>query len=426
VSNQQLFSNLIAHSMTEFMELKNPIYNTCNRKYANMFMQKQFATGGSIDIKIPGYPSTQTGLVGTASDIQDLTVSYTITEDDIISVIRNLNSDEALFNIISSDKALTDQQQKAIVDNYGYPAYLAISAKVETRCAEQLTANAYYTPIDGIEKLKPLNNYDAVASIDTMAEDLHFSSDRYLMMNTKDSQLVSSSLQNMFNQSINEKITKTARIGGAEKGRLAGFDCWRSTFLKRHVSGSIKGLAGVQIGAVGVGGATITLKNVTASSAVLINKGDLISIPSVYLCDTIDHTQIGWRLVVKAAEDANGDGAGNVLVTLSYPLMASGEHQNVMALPAINAPVDIYPDYDQNYAYVPSGLSVVALKMPPIYGAVNSDASNRVAKGSASAFPVHVTMQGASLQLSNNYRIYTLVAAKGFAPYIISVPSASL
>lgn len=394
--------------------------------YDGMFKQKQYATGGGVDIKIPGYPSVQTGLTVTASDIQDLTVSYTITEDDIMSVTRNFNSDESLFNIIASDKALTDQQQKAVVDNYGYPAYLALSAKVESRCATQLTNNAFYTPIDGIEKLKPLNNYDAVASIDTMAEDLHFSSDRYLMMNTKDSQLVSSSLQNMFNQSINEKITKTARIGGAEKGRLAGFDCWRSTFLKRHTAGSLAGLAGIQIGAVGAGGTTITLKNVTASSAVLVKAGDMISIPSVYLCDTVDHTQIGWRLVVKAAADANGDGAGNVQVTLSYPLMASGEHQNVMALPAVDAAVDIYPSYDQNYAYVPSGLSVVALKMPPIYGAINSDTSNRVAKGSTSSFPVHVTMQGASLQLSNNYRIYTLVAAKGFAPYLISIPSATI
>jgi hypothetical protein len=425
VSNQQLFSNLIAHSQTDFFELKDPIYATCNKKYQGMFEQKEYAIGGSVDIKIPGSPEVQTGLVVTATDIQDLTVSYTITEDDILSVTRNLNSDEALFNIISSDKALTDQQQKAVVDNYGFPAYQALAAKVAERSATEMLTSAYLTPIDGIEKLKPLNNYDAVASIETMAEDLHFGNERYLMMNTRDSQLVSSSLQNMFNQSINEKITKTARVGGAEKGRLANFDVWRSTSLRRHTAGVSAGLAGITVTSVATGGASIVLAGVASSTAVLVKAGDLISIPSVYLCDDISHSEIPWRLVVKAAEDAVGDGAGNVSVTLSFPLMASGEHQNVMALPAPGAAVDIYPSYDQNYAYMPAGMSVVALKMPPIYGAINSDTRNKTAKLSP-GFPVHVTMQGASLALSNNYRIYTLVKTKAFAPYMLTIPSAAL
>lgn len=387
-----------------------------------MFEQKQYATGGSIDIKIPGSPSVQTGLVTTATDIQDLTVTYTITPDDILSVTRNFNSDEALFNIIASDKALTDMQKEAVVDNYGYTAYQALAAKVAERASTELLTTSYLTPIDGIEKLRPLNNYDAVASIDTMAEDMHFTADRYLVMNTRDSQQVYSSLQNMFNESINKKITESARIGGSEKGRVAGFDCWRSTAVKKHIAGPLAGVAGIQIGSVGAGGATITLKNVTASTGVLIKAGDMISIPSVYLADDISHSEIPWRLVVKAAADANGDGAGNVLVTLSFPLMASGEHQNVMALPAVDADVDIYPSYYPNYAYMPAGLSVVALKMPPIYGAINSDTRNKTAKLSP-GFPVHVTMQGSSLALSNNYRIYTLVKTKAFAPYVLTVPS---
>lgn len=422
MSNEQIFSNLVAHSMTEFMVTYNPIFATCNSFWQGMYDQKTYATGGEIRIKIPGYPEIVEGLVGTASAIQDLTVTYSITEDDIISVIRNLNSVEDLFNIIPNDRALTDKQKEAIVDNYGYPAYLALSYKIENKCADQLITNAFYTPIDGIEKLKPLNNYDAVASIETFAEDLHFDHERFLMMNTRDSQLVTSSVQNMFNSQINSKITKTARLGGGEKGQFAGFDAWRATALKKHVAGSTAGRAGVEVSSVGVDGTTITLKGVASSTGVLIKAGDLISIPSVYLCDTVDHTEIPWRLVVVAAEDANGDGAGNVQVTLPYPLMASGEHQNVMALPAVDAPVDVYPDYYPNFAYVKSGMSVVALKMPPIYGAINSDSEDSASEDGR-RFPVHVTLQGNTLQLSNNYRIYCMVKPKAFSPYLITVPS---
>lgn len=426
MSNEQIVSNLIAKSTTEFFEITSAIYNTANHDFTESFQQKKYATGGTINVKIPGSPSVERGLTVTATPLQDLVIPYTIVENDIISVTRNLNSDEYLFNIIPSDKAITKSDEQAIVDNYGFPAYQALAETIETDCITKMLINSYLTPIDGIEKLQPLNNWNAMASIDTMATSLNLKrTDRAMMMNLFDAQNVAASLQNMFNESINKKITDQAYVGGsAAKGMLAGMDLFRSEFLLQHTAGplGLANLATATVSSVSADGTQITITGVTASTAVLVKAGDMISIPSVYLVNQVGHSTIPYRLVVKATVDANGDGAGNVTITVPYPLMASGEHQNVAALPANGSAVRFYPSYNQNYMYTKSGLSVVPLRMPPIYGATNSEATNRSAKG-GKGFPIHVVMQGAALSLSNNYRTYAMVGKQVFAPYILSVPS---
>lgn len=427
MSNEFLVSNLIAETTGELFEISSSVYNTSNHEYVDSFQQKMYATGGAIAIKIPGTPQTQRGLTVTATPIQDLTIPYTITENDILSVTRNLNSDEYLFNLLPSDKALTKTDEQAIVDNYGFPAYQSIAQTLETDCINQLLVNSYLTPIDTIQKLQPLNNFASMQAIDTMATYLNLKrNERTMMMNMTDAANVANSLQNMFNEAINTKITNDSYVGGSStKGRLAGMDLYKSEFLMTHVAGALgeSNHQGATVSNVSTDGTQITLTGVTSTTGVLINAGDLISVPSVFLVNAIGHLQIPYRLVLKAAAAANGDGAGNVTITLPYPLMASGEHQNVVSLPATNAPVLFFPDYNQNYMYTRSGLSTVPLRMPPIYGATNSETQNRSAKNGKS-FPMHVVMQGAALNLANNYRTYCMVGKKAFSPYLLSVPSA--
>lgn len=419
MSNAFQVSNLIAKSMTEFFVQKNPLYLSSNHDYQDTFEQKEYATGGSIDVKIPGAPPVQRGLSVTASNIQDFIINYTITEQDIYSVTRNLNANESLFKIISSDKALTTEQKKAVVDNYGYPAYQAVAADIELEAAARLKSIAYITPVDTIEKLSQVNNYNSVSQCEQLATDLKLSPERFMMMNTRDARLVSNSLQNYFAQSYSLPILKNAAVLGGDKGNLAGFDVYRSTELKKHTAGSL-GQAGtaLTVNSVSADGTTITFSGAASNTSVQIVAGDRISIPSVNLVDNIAHTDIDFLLVVTAQDDARGDGAGNISVTLSYPLMASGEHQNVSALPANGAAATVFPNRYINYAYTRAGLSTVPLLLPEIYGAVNS-------KTQSMGFPMRVMLQGAALDFQNNYRIATMVGIQPFAPYIIELPSSA-
>jgi hypothetical protein len=411
-------SSLIAKDMTSFFEQKSPIFNSSNHDYVDEFMQQSYMTGGAINVKIPGSPQSTRGLSTTASAIQDLVIPYTITEQDIYNVTRNLNATDTLFKIAGKDKALTKADRKAIVDNYAYPAYQKIEADIEQECVTRLKSTAYISPIDTIEKMtaSTVNNYNAISECDQLAIDLKLSGDRFMMMNTRDARLVSNSLQNYFAQNYALPVLKNSWVGGnGDKGNLAGFDLYRSTELKKHTAGTL-GQAGTTLTVTSVSddGSSITFSGAVANTAVQIVAGDRISIPAVNLVDNITHTDINWKLVVTASDDARGDGAGNITVNISYPLMASGEHQNVTALPTGSAYV--FPSRWLNYAYTKTGISTVPLMLPEIYGAVNNESK-------ANPFPVRVILQGAALDLQNNYRISSMVGIQVFAPYVIELPS---
>lgn len=411
-------SNLIARTMTEFFVQKNPLYLSSNHDYEEQFNQKEYATGGAINVKIPGAPPVQRGLSVTATNIQDLIVPYVITEQDIYSVTRNLNSFQNLFSILSSDKALTTEQKKAVVDNYGYPAYESMQAEIELECATRLKTTAYITPVDTIAKLTAVNNYNSVSQCEQLATDLKISSDRFMMMNTRDARLVSNSLQNYFAQSYALPILKKAAVLGGDKGNLAGFDVYRSTELKKHTAGSLgQNATALTVTSVGADGSSITFSGAASNTSTQIVAGDRITIPTVNLVDNISHSDIDYLLVVTASEDAQGDGAGNISVNISFPLLASGEHQNVSALPGVGAGATVFPDRYINYAYTRAGISTVPLLLPEIYGAVNNETKQR-------GFPMRVVLQGAALDFQNNYRIATMVGIQCFAPYIIELPSA--
>ena len=422
MSNLVSVSNLIAKSTTEFLDQRSPIFNSGNRVFQETFNQTNYATGGAINIKVPGYPDVQKGLTTTAQDLQDLVLAYEITPDaDMYSVVRNLDLSYMRFNILGGDSAITKPVAKAIVDNYGYPAFLSIEAEIEKEASTRLSQNGYMTPIDSIDKLGQINTFSAISQIGAMADTFKFDSQRYLMMNVDDMRKVSDSLQNMFNTSVNNAITMGGKLGGkAFKGiDFAGFDLWQCPDQVIHRAGpAYASNSTLTVDTVSADGTTITFSGLPSTTSILFNAGDMISIPSVYLVRKLGYQITQYKLVVTAAADAYGDGAGNCTVTLPYPLAASGEHTTVSAIPSNGAEAKVYPDHKLNFAYVKSGLSVAPIMLEDIYGAVNSNV-----KGD-NGIPVKVTMQGSVLPYANNFRTTTYVGIRAFAPYIIVVPSA--
>jgi len=412
-------STLVARTITEFNNNINYIYSTANRDFVEMFDGKTYSTGGTINVKVPGYPQVQRGLSVTPTAIQDLVVPLTITEDDIYSVTRDISIFDGKFNITGYDSALTEDVEERIVDNYAYPAFLALMADLEYELYYKLKIAAWYSPIDTVDSLGSINNFAAVQSVDTLMGQLRLPNmSRSMIFNYNDAANVSASLQNMFNVGVNEKVTKEAWIGGsADKGRLASLDCYRSNSFFTHEAGPLAGETDLEVVSVSTDGTQIVINGATASTAQLINAGDRISIPTITWLDPVSKNVLSTKVVVAAAEDANGDGTGSVTITLAYPLLASGEHANVSALPAVGASVYVFPDYNLNVAYTKSGLSVVPLTMPDIYGAANSDSSD------SQGVPVKVNLQGQVTAYQNIFRISQMVGSKGFTPYLVALPS---
>jgi hypothetical protein len=421
MANVTATTNFVARKMLEFFQNGHPLLATSNRDYLEQFQSKGYATGGAIRIKLPINPPSQRGLSVTPSGIDDLVLDYTITDNDIYNVVFSGNLYEELFDFVDMRKALTVPEQQSLVDNYAYPAYQRIMVDQEAEAAYRLKVNSMFTPIDEVSKLSAINNFSQVSAVTVFMDSIQLAPEkRTFMMNLRDANNFSNSLQNMFNPSINSQITRHAWVGGSqEKGEYAGMDCMKSNQLLKHVSGGLSATTGITVTDIDDSGTVITFAGVPATTSQLVNAGDLFSIPSVNLLQRIGAGVIPEKLVVVAMEDANGDGAGNVTITLPFPLLISGMHANVSALPAPGAEVIAYPDYNQNYAYTRAGLSAVPLTLGNIHGAINSDN-----KGMNDC-PVKAYAQGSVESGVNIFRIAQILGLRAFTPYVVPVPSAA-
>lgn len=420
--NVTAVTKFVAEQIFELNMGMNPLINSANRFYVDQYDNSMpYAPGRTVDIKVPGYPAVTTGLSDTAQPIQDLTLPYVISEQDIYNVTREVDVFSIKFDFKGGAGALTDSQKRNVVDAYALPAYLAMQQKQENVAAYRMKTNAMYTPIDTIEKLSGINNFSGVSQVAEFMDNLQYQTDeRWFMMNLKDAYAVSNSMVNFFNPTLNKNITNEAWVGGSsEKAELSGLKVMKSKNLTKHTAGPLAGVSGITVASVSLDGTLVTLTGVPSVTTKLVNAGDFFSIPSVQLISAVDKVVFDKKLVIKALEDADGDGAGNVVVRLPYPLMSSLEHANVDSLPAPGAAVIPYPTRNLNFAYVPSGLSVVPLPLGEVYGAANSEnkAMNKC--------PINVYMQGSVSTLANIFRISQLIGIRSFTPYIVEVPSAA-
>lgn len=412
-------STLIASGTTEFLETRDPIFNTANREYEGMFTQKNFATGGNIQIKVPGYGTVQRGSTVTAEAIDDLVVNYPIVDDDIYNATKQVGVYQQIFDILGGKRALVGDDKKAIVDNYAYPAYETLSAAIAKECVTKLKTNAYFSTVDTVESLSGISTFADINAITTLMNSLSLSNKRYLMMNLTDAGSVANNQQNAFNVALNTNISKEARIGGPDKGRFAGIDLYQAVALDAiHESGTLAQRAGMTVVSIAADGLSITIDGVPSDMTTQVLAGDRFSVPSVFLYNNVYKTVLRTKFTFVAAEDTDGNGDGTITIPVNYPLLATGQHAYLSALPGAGAPVYCFPDHALNFAYVPSGLNVACVPMTDVYGAINSDVRGNV------NVPTKVYLQGLATDLNNIFRISMLAGIKAITPYIVCTPSA--
>jgi hypothetical protein len=421
----------VADMSTDFFYNLSTIVATCNDYFQKEMNTTSMALGGQLLIKIPGYPNVQRGLSVTSEGIQDSVIPYTVTEEDIRSTVYNVNIYEQKFDIVNAPAALVKTRTQTLIDNYAFPAAQSINADLELDAAFKLNVNTMYTPIDTVDKLSGVNSFASVAQLQTFFNSIGFpKDDRSLMFNLSDAQLVATSQQNAFNPSRNEKITQSAFIGGSQqKGMFAGFDAYQSEALSTvFQAGALAGMTGITISSVSGDGTQVTLAGVPSVTSKLINAGDMIAVTSVQLLHRVYKTPQKYTLVLKAFTNSNGNGDGTVTVNLPYPLMSTGWHAWINAMPANGAAVQVFPNRNDNFAYTKSGMSLVTMNIADIAGAINSDetVSGNSGEGMASkSARMKVVTQGSNMDFANNFRIAMWAAVQPFTPYIAALPSAA-
>ena len=393
-----------------------------------------YASGDVVKIKLPGYPAVQMGLSISTTDITDETANYTISSDeDIYNVgyradIRILN-----MHIVGGRRALTgdpnvnsrnpgqpSDEATYTIDNYAKPAAIRLAAAIEAKLAEKMRKAAFYSPIDTPAKLGAVNAFSSLSSLTAMQNELGWPGTRYGAMNNNDAKLVSDSLQNMFNMKINEPITdESTLLGNIKPGRLAGQKIDTCNVIENTEEAPQYAVApNFTVSSISADGSQITFTGVDTVTSTLITAGSKIAIPSVHLFGQSTGKTLEQTLVVCAAQDAAGDGAGNVMVTLSVPLYAVGMQTNVASLPGTGAAAQLFPKHRNNYFYVNMGIVANPLPLAPIVGAENGSYMNYQNK-----VGVQTSIQGSNLDGINVFRMSVLMPTLAIPRYIMNLPS---
>ena len=420
--------------LATFLIQKSPFIATSYQGIDEFTRRQGYGIGDTVNIKLPGYPPVQTGLSVTASDITDQTAAYVNADIDIYNVTREVDIRRLETQIVGNKIALVgnpgrnpnnpgemNPQAKMFIDNYVYPAGIVIKAAIETRLGDKARAATAYTPIDTPASLGSVNSYSDISAVDALMDELGWPSNRLGVMNTNDAKNVADSLQNMFNETINENITRNARLGGPDKGRLANIDIYRSNVLSTtQDSLQFANPTELTVKSVATDGSSITFEGSTLGVTVdAINVGTMISIPSVNWIGQASKKTIATKLVVTAAADADVDGAGEITILLGTPLVAVGDQANVNAIPANGASTDIFAGHNNNYFYVPMGIIANALPLTEIYGADNSKYSSDDGKMSNQTY-----VQGLVTSGVNTFRMSCLMPTLAIGRYLINLPSA--
>ncbi len=391
-----------------------------------------------ISIKIPGYPAVGRGLAATADPIVDRVVPYIISDNDIYNVSYNVNIREFGMHFVGGKAAFMgspnlnpdsakdmNPQAKTYIDNYVTPAYQRMNGELEVELSAKCSAVASYCATDDVASLGAVDSFSAISSVTAMMDELGFNFQRFAIMNVTDENKVSNSLQNMYNTTINAVITRENKLSPgtnpSEAGRLARNNVFisNSIALQESCAQYIANPTNTGVTVSAITENSLTLDGVESSTAVLITKGTLISLPANYWINKISRLPSSKKVVVVASEDAVGDGAGKVTIALGMGLIDTGTHKNINAMPIVGDAALVFPGHRKNFFFVPMGIIANSLTLAEIAGA-----DNETYVSNSNNVRIRTAMQGVVSTGLNQLRMSLLCPTLAIPDYMVVLPSA--
>lgn len=443
MANTFALTDFTSRTLGTFIHQYSPFIFLSYRGVREFEDMRTYGVSDVLDIKIPGVRNIQTGLTLTPGGITDKTVAYTISDADIYSDIYEVDIRRIKMQVVGGRYAFMQDpnknpdnakeinpQAKVMIDDYIYPSYTGINGRLERTMAAKCAAVASYTPIDLPSKLGDVNSYADISSVTEMMDEFGFlAGSRYGIMNTRDEKRVSDSLQNTFVNSVNEPVTREARLSRGNpgnymsSGRLARQNIYCSNSIPIQEASpqftANPSSAGVTVSSISADGTQLTLTGLVASTVGVLTAGTKIALPNTKWLKKGPGLPSEFNCVVVVKEDVDSDVGGNATITLGMPLFATTEHANVNVLPVNTDPALVYPALRHNFFFVPMGIIANTVPLGDIHGADNGKYFNRMNK-----IYTHSYIQGVARNGTNDYIIRVLVPTLAIGDYIIDLPSA--
>lgn len=267
MANTILTPTQITREALRVLHGKLGFIGSVNRQYDSQFAQTGAKIGQTLNIRMPAKYTVRTGASLSAQDHVERSTPLSVSSQYGVDVS---------FTTVDLTMSLDDFSKRIIT-----PAMAQLAAKLES---DALTA-AY----------KTVANYAGTTSTSMtylqfqqggqiLTDSLAPYDDRTMLLRTLDRVYFSDAVKGLFQSS--ENISEQYREGIV--GRTGGFDVYESTFVPKHTRGSFAGSALTTGAAIG----TSTTANVwssqtsltidTATSATILNAGDVLTISGVY------------------------------------------------------------------------------------------------------------------------------------------------
>ena len=310
----------------------------------------------------------------------------TAVDEAVVQVVRPLTIDTQFHSMVSfngMELTFDRARDQPYLDMMLKPRAKRLANNVESFiCAQNFQPAVYQTtgtpgvPID----------FNTVLQTDAYMTELGIPEDgnRYFANSPQVSAALSNDLYTVFNMTVNRGALMDGFIG-----HLAGFDFFKTNFLKRQIAGvgeaGSSGVAGFKLGGLVDGpissGNTITLTNLVASSMVF-KAGDKIQLaesagvfmvnPLASLGQTGGYAPLSQTAQFVVLEDAISDGAGDVTITVSPSIVVSGARQNISGAIPNGAQMLLADDHNESIAFQNQSIVFAAPPITELKGGVEA------------------------------------------------------
>lgn len=331
MSNSLLTNDIITKEC--LMELKNQLGFTknVNKQYDSQFAVKGAKVGDTINIRKPSRYEVTTGAALQIQDSADQSVSLQLDSQKHVGMA--FSSKDRTLSIDEFKERYIQPAMTALANNVDYTGYAAMYKKVYSSVGVP-SASALPSTLKGFTQAKakmallgaPQSPLTAI--VDPLVE-------ASLVEGLKGLFQSSSEIKKQYEEGI--------------MGYAAGSKFISSANVSKHTIGTL-GSTPLVNDTYAAGDATITIDGTGGTVAGYLKAGDVISFASVYAVNPQTRQSTGELAQFVVASDVDAT-SGDATITLDRPMYASGQYQNVNALPANNAAVTVF-GHASSYAAV--------------------------------------------------------------------------
>lgn len=351
------FSQLVSDLSLAQFQYNMPFIMTSDRSFELDFMDRQYQSGDTVNVRKVNQYIAQRGRVLTPEDTIEETTPITIGPEYGNAIA--FNSKELTLEVTKAAPRYQERYVSPVVQN--------LAATLEKDIVRQAVLDLNY--FSG-SPTALISDFALVDIVDAQMTELGMpkEGDMSFVLGPRDASALKAANQNAFNPILNEDISFKSQLG-----RYSNFQMYTSPATVIHQAGSGAGTPVVSV--VPVSGATsVSVSGLTPSATGVYRAGDTITFGifgtagAVESVNPVTRDSTGQLMPFTVQADVNADGAGNAIIPISPAIISdpANPRRNVSQNIPLNAPVNLLGaglKYRISVAYTSRGLSLV---MPPL------------------------------------------------------------